>query len=323
MTLSELKSSLSGLSVLQAMDSLNTAVLFYEKRGHILLQNERMRELMEKTAGRVLFNGKQYFETIVVPNSEKVSESENLSDTNYIYRLADSVWLFSVKEFILEKSNVTQVFATDVTEQDYINLSLKENQWKLIRRQEQLRELVENIENICRSEELLRLRADLHDEQNQKLTILLRYLRQGQSLDGDVLSLIETDQKSKTQMSAQDELAALVSVYGKAGVRIILNQDISADADTAYALVHVLREAAANAVIHGYANEVYATIAYCDNDITMRISDNGTLAPKKTREGSGISEMRRRVTAVGGGLEIDTSDGFALIITVPELGVLN
>ena len=326
-TRNELKSSLSGLSVMQAMDSLNTAVLYYNSNGHILLRNEKMRELMIETAGRVLYNGKTYLETIVVPNSEKAGESGTLSGENYIYRLAGSVWLYTVKDFVFEKTSVTQLFATDVTEQDYINLILKLNQWELIRRHERLREMVENIEDICRSEELLRLRAALHDEQNQKLTILLRYLRQGQSLDDDILSVVGIDrahgigESHGHNANSKEEVAALVSVYGQAGVRIILNENIPEDAETASVLVHILREAAANAVIHGYASEVYATIKESNNETTMRITDNGALAPKKIREGSGISEMRRRLAVIGGNLEIDTEGGFSLNVTVPGIGV--
>jgi len=329
----ELGSSLSGLSVMRAMDSLNTAVLYYRKNGHILLRNEKMRELMIKTAGRVSYNGKRFLETVVVANSERLSGPDALTD-NYMYRLPDGVWLFSVKEFLFGRSYVTQIFATDVTEQDNINLILQENQLRLIRRQEKLRELVDSIEDIRRSEELLRLRAALHDEQNQKLTFLLRYLRtqgekaveqgdrysalsdfvkQGDKL-GDRYSAFSDEQSRGDPLCS--ELDTLISVYGEAGVRIILNDDMPEDADTASALMHMLREAAANSVIHGYANEIYASISEAGNEIVMRVTDNGTRGPKRMREGTGIADMRRRIAAVGGELKVDTTDGFVLTASV-------
>jgi len=70
-----LRTSVSGLSVKQAMDSLDTAVVFYRKNGHILLQNDKMQELMQQTAGQVYFNGKLFFETVVIPNAEHSGEN--------------------------------------------------------------------------------------------------------------------------------------------------------------------------------------------------------------------------------------------------------
>ncbi|MCL1974816.1 MAG: hypothetical protein FWG61_01480, partial [Firmicutes bacterium] len=42
----ELATSISGLSIKEAMDSLDTAILFYKKNGHILMLNGKMQELM-------------------------------------------------------------------------------------------------------------------------------------------------------------------------------------------------------------------------------------------------------------------------------------
>ena len=317
----ELKTSISGLSIKQAMDSLNTAVLFYKKNGHILLQNEKMQELMVKTAGRVLYNGKVYLEATVIPNSE-----HTLSGT-YLYRFSDSAWLFTVKKIMLGKTPVTQLTAADVTEHHRVNLLLQDKQTELNEQQEQLKDLVENIGEIRRSEELLRVKAEFHDAHNQKLTALLRYLREGQWPPDDILtaagaSLVQSIKKEsesgETPDNPQTELDALIGGYKRIGVNIIIDGTLPSDENISFVLLFILREAAANAIIHGYANEVTAAIKKENDAFVMRVTDNSMLTPKVKREGNGITDMRRRLAAFGGKLDIEAKERFVLTVKIPQ-----
>ncbi|MCL2488195.1 MAG: hypothetical protein FWE80_05870 [Oscillospiraceae bacterium] len=320
----ELITSISSLSVKQAMDSLDTAVLFYRENGHILMQNSQMQELMIKTAGRVLYNGKLYLASVVIPNSEQIAGGSYLYQMQADDSSANYVWQFTVKEITLGKMPVTQITAADVTEQNRINLLLRGSNSALNAQQEQLKELIENIEKIRYSEELLRVKTKLHDAQNQKLTALLRYLRQGQWPAADILtaagtSLVYSTREEETvPADPWMELTALTGGYGQAGVKIILDGDLPADREISRALVSILREAAANAVIHGHADEVIVKITTENDTVGMCITDNAALPPKKIREGSGITYMRRCLAALGGTLEIAAAPRFTLLVTIRQ-----
>ena len=325
----ELMTSISSLSVKQAMDSLDTAVMFYRKSGYILMQNDKMQELMLKTAGRIFFNGRLYLEAI--RNEEFGTKNE------FIVRVADneipqsslltpdsreSEWLFTVRQIAAGRMYVTQLTAADVTEQSRVNLLLRDRQDELNTQQEQLKEWIENVEKIRRSEELLRIKTELHDAQNQKLTALLQYLRQGQWPPDDILETaganLVTGIKEPGSASADPraELSALIDGYEQAGVTIRLGGTLPDDSEIAHALVFILREAAANAVIHGYASEVQAKITNENHCSILCITDNSTLPLKEVREGSGISNMRRRLAAVGGKLEIAVDPRFTVTAVI-------
>jgi signal transduction histidine kinase len=311
----ELKASISGLSVKQAMDSLGTAVLFYRKSGHILMQNNKMQELMLQTAGRVFFNGKQYLDTVVIPNAQYQGADI------YLYKLPDGEWLFTVRQLKTRLPAITQLTATEVSGQNRINLLLKQKQDELNAQQERLKAGIEKAGQLRRSEELLRLQAEFHDAQNQKLTALLRYLRQGQWPPADILaaagtSLVSGLQDSGGAADPLSELKALIGGYGQAGVKISVEGLLPSDSDIALTLVFVLREAAANAVIHGYASEVFAHITTEQDTVVLRITDNSALPPKEIREGSGIADIRRRLASRGGTLSIETAERFILTATV-------
>jgi signal transduction histidine kinase len=88
--------------------------------------------------------------------------------------------------------------------------------------------------------------------------------------------------------------------------------------DTALALAQILQEATANAVMHGYANEVCADITDDGRCTAMRVTDNSTLPLYEITEGSGIAGMRLRAEKLGGSLSIDTSPRFTLTVNIPK-----
>jgi signal transduction histidine kinase len=317
----ELQSSISSLSVKQAMDSLDTAILFYRKNGYILLMNEKMQELMLKTAGRVFFNGRLYFETVVATNAERRDFDSYL--LHLTENLSENVWLFTVKETRAGKNTVIRLTATEVTEQNNINILLLKKQEELKTQQEQLKIFIKNIEEVSRSEELFRMKADAHDSIGQKLTLLLRYLHQGKMPDEEMLSSTLSDLRRELHEikiipdDPKTELDIIMSSFGYAGVKISVNGDLPSDIKISAVLIKVLREAAANAVIHGYADRVYVKIDADDRDITMTVTDNSIIPPKKIKPGGGITGMTSRLAELGGEIYIETSPRFKLTATVP------
>ena len=313
----ELKTSISGLSIKQVMDSLDTAILFCGQDGHILMQNHKMQEIMTKTAGRVFYDGKAYLETNVIPNSE------NTGIDSYLYRLPDSVWLFTVRDIQADRKIVTRITATDVTEQNKAAMILKDRNDELESRRQRLKVFVENIEQICRSEELLRIKTEIHDVQNQKLILLLQYLRYGELPDSTSFDALKTGIMHRTSenisMAADPQalLDIIVSRHESIGVNIHVDGKLPPERVIAIALTQILQEAAANSVKHGYANEIYVGIL--DNNVkyTMCVTDNGTRFAENIKEGSGVAGMRRRAETCGGKLEITTSPRFTLTVAIP------
>jgi hypothetical protein len=245
-----------------------------------------------------------------------------MPDGKYLYHLPDSAWLFTVTEIKLGKTPVTRITAADVTEENRVNLLLREQKIELSAQREQLQAYIETVEGIKHSEELLNFKTKAHDAQNQKLTMLLRYLRQGEMPPVDVLdaagaSLLTNIQKSAESADVNTELETLTAAYGQTGVKIILDGVLPSDSKIALALINILREAAANAALHGCADEIYVTLINEGESIMMRISDNSAIPLKTIREGSGIAEIRRQLEVLGGTLDIDAEEGFTLTATVP------
>ena len=319
----ELTTSISGLSVKQAMDSINTAVLFCEKNGHIFLINHKMQELMFLTSGKVFRHGTLYIESVVVPNAE-IYETDATNGKNYLYHVSDgSVWLFTVRDISVGRKTVIQLTATDVTDQDAANTLLKEKQIQLETQSRQLKDIIDNIEEIRHTEELVRAKTDIHDLMGQKLTLLLRPLRHGEWPTDNALSVIKEGlsydimKTTEPPKNPQTELHTVIKAFNRSGVKLTVTGKLPDDKDAALVMVQILREATANAVIHGYASEIRAEITHGETETKMCITNDCVLPHNPIKEGGGITGMRQRLAKIGGRLEIEASPDFMLTVTIP------
>ncbi len=296
----ELRSYISGLSIKQAMDSLNAAVMYYREDGHVLLQNNKMRELTLKTGGSVFYDGKQYLESVIIARARRYDAD------SYLYELPEESWLFTQKEIRVKKMKATQVTAIDVTDLNRANLLLREAQAELKDRHQKLVSSIANIDKICRAQEMLRIKNEIHDAQNRKLTLLLQYLRYGELPHGETLAAIKegvlrgSGEDAAVQVNPHAMLGTVIEQYERIGVKTIIQGALPDERETARVFAQAIQEALANSVKHGYANRVYVRFTDDGHWITMRVTDNSTLPPREVVAGGGFSDIRLNAERAGG-----------------------
>ena len=89
------------------------------------------------------------------------------------------------------------------------------------------------------------------------------------------------------------------------------------DKTVADAFAEIAGECVTNAVRHGYATCVQLHLFH--NDCwRMTVTDNGIPPAGPVREGGGIGGMRRRMTRLGGGMELYTVPRFRIELSVPK-----
>ncbi|HEX3785732.1 MAG TPA: sensor histidine kinase [Pseudonocardiaceae bacterium] len=91
--------------------------------------------------------------------------------------------------------------------------------------------------------------------------------------------------------------------------------------DTEMALLRTAQEALTNIARHARASRVVVTLSYLGDAVTLDIDDNGTgFDPAAVHaDGLGLIGMRERITAIGGGLDIETvpGEGTTIAASVP------
>ena len=220
---------------------------------------------------------------------------------------------------------MTRITATEVTEQDKAAMILKERHEELELQQQKLKVFVANVEEICRSEEILRAKTEVHNTQNQKLITLLQYLRYGETPDSASFEFLkdsilsDTYAKADTAVDPRAILSIITNQYESMGIKICVDGNLPNEKDCALVFVQILQEAAANSVKHGYASELRVRITGNGSKYVMRVTDNGTRPVTYITEGVGITGMRRHAESVGGALGISTDPCFAVTAEIPVL----
>jgi len=301
----EIVTGISALSVKSAIDSLRSGILFSEPDGSILLANAQMQRLMTVMTGRVQRNSRDFYDLL----------------TSDVCQLPDgTAWMFIRTELRIKKKSYTQLTATDVTERWELTAQLQEQNKQLAQKSEELKTAIANLHTLSQEREAQKVKMRAHDFLGQRLSLLLRTMRDARKIDYSLLRRLSQglldELKAEGEPSARDFLDRLQQEFGMIGVEIHLKGPLPEDCGGEL-FADVVRESATNAVRHGLATQVVVQVAHAGLCCHVRISNNGPPPPEQIKEGEGLRGIRRRVEARGGVLRVITQPRFVLEIDMP------
>ena len=317
----ELNTQISSVSVKEAIDTLHTGLLFFRPEGDILLCNRQMDVLSRQMTGQPLKSGKE-FQLLLESGPLCTGCTREALGGQQVFRFPDSsVWSISAHDIPMGCRTFSLLTANDVTQRwNGVKLLAQQNQ-ELERRGQELRQTIEHLQAICEAEELARGKVRAHDLLGQRISLLLRALREGQQPDESLLmdfarrlpnALFEDWAPSPAQ-----RLEMLKETFRGMDVAVEIRGDLPENRELADSFAVIAAECVTNAVRHGYASCVQ--IRFFQNDCwRMTVTDNGIPPASPIREGGGIGEMRRRIHRLGGALTLHTVPRFRIEISVPK-----
>ena len=320
----EIRTTISALSIKSAMDSLNTAVMFCESGGFIVLCNRQMQRLMTVITGEIQRNGEQFFRLLASGETRPGCESTWFEGENACLLPDGTVWLFARGDLTIKKKTYSQFTASDITERWKLTATLQTQNEELRQRQEELVETLDNLQALSHERETQKARMRAHDILGGRLTLLLRTIRSEPAPDYELLrsltsGLMDELKAAENAHSPQDDMDILKQAFEAIGVGVLFNGELPPDGEKGQLFIDIAKEAVTNAVRHGYATQVTIAMEMASGCRRMRVSDNGGLPVGAIiKEGGGISGMRHRLAAFGGALSVATRPGFTLTIDIPE-----
>ena len=307
----ELYTQISYASIKEAIDTLKTGLLFFRPKGDILLCNRRMDVLAQQR----LLEG----------NSPLSGCEREVLGGQQVFRLPDSsVWSFTIHNIPTRYRTLILLIADDVTERwDAVTLLAHQNQ-ALEKRGQELRNTIEHLQAICEAEEIARSKGRVHDLLGQRISLLLRALRDDQQPDEmllmDFIRNLPTAFQEYGTPSPAHRLEMLKETFQSMEVSVEFQGELPDNAEVAGSFAEIAVECVTNAVRHGYATRIQ--FHFFQNDCwRMTVTDNGIPPSGPIREGGGIGGMRRRIERFGGTLELYTLPRFRIEIFVPKEAV--
>lgn len=318
----ELHTQISFVSVKEAIDTLHTGLLFFRPKGDILLCNRRMDMLAQQMTGQSLQNGRA-FAALLASGPLRGGCVREVLGGQQVFRLPDAtVWSISAYDIPMGRRTLILLTADDVTERwNAVTLLARQNE-ALEKRGQELRHTIEHLRSICEAEEIARSKGRVHDLLGQRISLLLRALRDGQQPDETLLmdfvrGLPSALREDRTPSPAH-RLEMLQETFQGMGVAVVICGALPEAEEVAGSFAQIAVECVTNAVRHGYATRIQ--LHFFENDCwRMTVTDNGIPpATGSIREGGGIGGMRSRVRQLGGSLKLYTVPRFRIEIYVPK-----
>lgn len=317
----ELKTQISSTSVKEAIDTLHTGLLFFRPEGDILLCNRQMDELVRQLTGYPLRDGREFQQYLKNGALCNGCTREVLGEQQ-VFRLPNaSVWSVSSHDIPMGRNTFILLTADVVTQRwDAVKLLDQQNQI-LEKRGQELRHTIEHLRAICEAEEIARSKGRIHDLLGQRISLLLRALRDNQQPDEtllmDFVRNLPTALREDRTPSPAHRLKLLKEMFREMAVSVEIQGVLPEEEEVADNFAEIAVECVTNAVRHGYATRIQ--FHFFQNDCwRMTVTDNGIPPVGPIREGGGISEMRRRLGTLGGTLELYTVPRFRIELSVPK-----
>ncbi|MED1127828.1 sensor histidine kinase [Bacillus paralicheniformis] len=204
--------------------------------------------------------------------------------------------------------------------------------------EQELDEANQQIKELVKREERVRIARDLHDTLGHTLSLLTL---KSQLVQRTIASDPERARKEAREMettsrAALKQVRELVSDMKTATIaeELIHIQQILRAADITFEYMGgsdfsnispvtqnivsmCIREAATNIVKHSRATHCTISISQTDEKISITIKDDGMGMDQQTPFGNGLRGMKERLALIDGALDVSTHNGTVLNITVP------
>lgn len=243
-----------------------------------------------------------------------------------IYAFPDgTVYHFSVRP-VQDKYGIpyTEVMATDVSRLAALHAALQQENERLADANRRAKRLYDNMPDIVREEEILKMKMRVHDDIGHTLLAARRALRHEHDLARIKSEAAEWESsisllcRARQEDAAEDPLTCMQRRAAVLGAAVQLRGAYPAARATRELYAPILRECTSNAVRHAGATELYADSEHRSQAWHLCITNNGAPPKAEIKEGGGLSSLRRRIEKAGGTVTVHSLPVFVLEVTLPD-----
>ena len=293
------KETITDFSIKKVIDECEFGILVLKgKRAKLI--NNKMYEILDK-----LNIKKDYITNIIKQSIDQL-------DKNYCVKVEDKYYVFVINNNEIITFDITEVYKLH-QKLNWQNKKLKENNKKILLS-------IDNIEELEKEKNLLKLKNKYHDILGQNLSILQQYLNKENITQENFEEIKFMIQKMFIDIEDTDDtntnLENLIKIHKKNGTDIIIDGKLPQNKETAKVFFEIIREATTNAIRHAGSSKVFVNIKETLEETYMIITNDGRKPNEFITENQGIKDMRRKVKKLGGMFYISTVPEFSVNISI-------
>lgn len=295
------KETITDFSIKKVTDECEVGILVLKGK-KVKLINNKMYEILNK------LNIKKDYVTNII------KQSIDQLDKNYCVKVEDKYYVFVV--------NDNEIITFDITEEYELHQKLNDQNRKIKENNKQILLSIDNIEELEREKNLLKLKNKYHDILGQNLSILQQYLNRENISQENFEEIKFMIQKMFIDIEDTDDtntnLENLIKIHKKNGTDIVINGKLPQNKEVAKVFFEIIREATTNAIRHAGSSKVFVNIKETLEETYMIITNNGKKSNEFITENQGIKDMRRKIEKLGGMFYISTLPEFSVNISIKE-----
>ena len=293
------KETITDFSIKKVIDECEFGILVLKgKRAKLI--NNKMYEILDK-----LNIKKDYITNIIKQSIDQL-------DKNYCVKVEDKYYVFVI--------NNNEIITFDITEEYKLHQKLNWQNKKLKENNKKILLSIDNIEELEKEKNLLKLKNKYHDILGQNLSILQQYLNKENISQENFEEIKFMIQKMFIDIEDTDDtntnLGNLIEIHKKNGTDIIIDGKLPQNKEVAKVFFEVIREATTNAIRHAGSSKVFVNIKETLEETYMIITNDGRKSNEFITENQGIKDMRRKVEKLGGMFYISTVPEFSVNISI-------
>lgn len=293
------KETITDFSIKKVIDECEFGILVLKgKRAKLI--NNKMYEILDK-----LNIKKDYITNIIKQSIDQL-------DKNYCVKVEDKYYVFVI--------NNNEIITFDITEVYKLHQKLNEQNKKLKENNKKILLSIDNIEELEKEKNLLKLKNKYHDILGQNLSILQQYLNKENITQENFEEIKFMIQKMFIDIEDTDDtntnLENLIKIHKKNGTDIIIDGKLPQNKETAKVFFEIIREATTNAIRHAGSSKVFVNIKETLEETYMIITNDGRKPNEFITENQRIKDMRRKVKKLGGMFYISTVPEFSVNISI-------
>ena len=293
------KETITDFSIKKVIDECEFGILVLKGKKAKLINN-KMYEILDK-----LNIKKDYITNIIKQSIDQL-------DKNYCVKVEDKYYVFVI--------NNNEIITFDITEVYKLHQKLNEQNKKLKENNKKILLSIDNIEELEKEKNLLKLKNKYHDILGQNLSILQQYLNKENITQENFEEIKFMIQKMFIDIEDTDDTNAnlenLIKIHKKNGTDIIIDGKLPQNKETAKVFFEIIREATTNAIRHAGSSKVFVKIRETLEETYMIITNDGRKPNEFITENQGIKDMRRKVKKLGGMFYISTVPEFSVNISI-------
>ena len=293
------KETITDFSIKKVIDECEFGILVLKGKKTKLINN-KMYEILDK------LNIKKDYVTNII------RQSIDQLDKNYCVKVEDKYYVFVI--------NNNEIITFDITEEYKLHQKLNGQNKKLKENNKKILLSIDNIEELEKEKNLLKLKNKYHDILGQNLSILQQYLNKENISQENFEEIKFMIQKMFIDIEDTDDtntnLENLIKIHKKNGTDIIIDGKLPQNKETAKVFFEIIREATTNAIRHAGSSKVFVNIKETLEETYMIITNDGRKPNEFITENQGIKDMRRKVKKLGGMFYISTVPEFSVNISI-------